>query len=614
MNRRQFIATAASAVASVPAAAQESVQPVAAPFPLHDVRLLDGPWTNLVERNRAYLHALESDRLLHTFRLTAALPSSAEPLGGWEAPGVELRGHFLGHYLSACAMMSVSARDEALKSKAADIVVELAKCQKANGGGYLSAVPAAFFERLKTTGKVWAPWYTIHKILAGLFDQYTFAGNQQALDVLQSMAAWTANWADPINDQDMQTILKVEFGGMAEVLNNLYAVTGDPRHAQLAGRFEKRTFLDPLAERRDVLKGLHANTHIPQAIAAARKYELTGDQRYRTIAEYFWTQVTGHHSYCTGGNSNREAFGAPDQLASQLSATTEECCCTYNMLKLTRHVFSWNAGPAQADYYERALFNGIIGTMNPEDGMTMYYVPLASGYWKMFGLPRQSFWCCTGTGTENFSKLQDSIYFHNGRTLYVNLFVPSTLDWREKNVTLRQETGFPDEDTSQLTVTAAHPSDMDIRIRIPYWTRGAIVKVNGKPVPDTPEAGKYLSIQRTWKTGDKVQIKLPMSLHTSAMPDDASLQAFLYGPLVLAGRLGSEGLTGEAQSSDRTQQVKSHYVRGNPVAVPDLHAPTPKPAPHPLTFEIAAQPSDITLIPLNRLFGERYAVYWRVQS
>ena len=274
---------------------------------------------------------------------------------------------------------------------------------------------------MKNNGKVWAPWYTIHKILAGLLDMYTFTGNQQALDVLQAMADWTARWADPISDPAMQTILKVEFGGMAEVLYNLSAVTGKTRYAHLADRFEKRTFLDPLAEGRDELKGLHANTHIPQAIAAARKYEVTGDPRYRLIAENFWRTVVNHHSYCTGGNSDHEHFTAPDQLGKALSATTQECCCTYNMLKLTRHIFSWSASAEAADYYERALFNGILGTMNPTDGMTMYYVPLAPGYWKVFGLPRNSFWCCTGTGVESFSKLQDSIYFHDGRSLYVNL-------------------------------------------------------------------------------------------------------------------------------------------------------------------------------------------------
>jgi DUF1680 family protein len=427
------------------------------------------------------------------------------------------------------------------------------------------------------------------------------------------MAGWTQKWAEPINDQEMQTILKVEFGGMAEVLHNLYSITGDPGHLALAERFEKRSFLDPLAERRDVLKGLHANTHIPQAIGAARKYEITGDTRYRDIAEYFWSQVANHHSYCTGGNSNREGFGAPDQLATQLSATTEECCCTYNMLKLTRHLFSWTADPAYADFYERALFNGILGTMNPQDGMTMYYVPLASGYWKMFGLPRQSFWCCTGTGVENFSKLQDSIYFHNDQSLFVNLFIPSTLAWRDKGVTLRQETKFPDQQTSHFVFRCDHPVAFDVRIRNPYWAAGTEVKVNGKAVAAASP------IHRTWKTGDRIDVTLPMKLHSQSMPDDPGLQAFLYGPLVLAGRLGSEGLTAEAQASDRKEQVKSHYVRGTPVPVPDLRAASAEPASwikpqgDALTFHTTGQQQDITMIPLNRLFGERYAVYWRIK-
>ena len=590
------------------------------PFALRDVRLLDSPWTVLMERNRQYLHALESDRLLHTFRVTAGLASSAAPMGGWESPDVELRGHFLGHYLSGCAMISVSARDEAIKAKANGIVAALAECQRANGG-YLSAFPAEFLERLKTGGKVWAPWYTIHKILAGLLDMHTFTGNQQALDVLQGMSDWTAKWAEAISDQQMQTILKVEFGGMAEVLHSLSALTGSARHGRLADRFEKRSFLDPLAEHRDELKGLHANTHIPQAIGAARKYEVTGDPLYRSIAEYFWSRVVEHHSYCTGGNSDHESFCAPDQQGKALSATTQECCCTYNMLQLTRHIFSWTASAAAADYYERALFNGILGTMHPSTGMTMYYVPLAAGYWKMFGLPRNSFWCCTGTGAESFSKLQDSIYFHDDRSLYVNLFIPSALEWREQGLAVRQETAFPDQASSQLSLKCDKPLELKLMVRIPAWASSAEVKVNGRRVSSQVQAGSFCSIQRTWKTGDKIEVALPMKLQAAAMPDDPTLQAFTYGPLVLAGRLGADGLTAEAQSSDLKQKVKNHYLRGNPVAVPDLQAASKDPAswikPVPgqaLTFRATGQPKDLTLIPLNQLFDERYAVYWRVQK
>ena len=621
MNRRDFLTTS-SALAWISSKGLKASpsQPAVQPFALRDVRLLDSPWSALMEKNRQYLHALESDRLLHTFRLTAGLPSSATPLGGWETPDVELRGHFLGHYLSGCAMMTVSARDEDLKTKADGIVTGLAQCQKANSG-YLSAFPAEFFERLKTTGKVWAPWYTIHKILAGLLDMHTFTGNQQALDVLAGMADWTARWADPIDDQEMQTILKVEFGGMAEVLQSLCAVTGNARYGRLADRFEKRSFLDPLAEQRDVLKGLHANTHIPQAIGAARKYEVTGDVRYRGIAEYFWSQVVNHHSYCTGGNSDHEHFTAPDQFATALSATSEECCCTYNMLKLTRHIFSWSANAAAADYYERALFNGILGTMNPKDGMTMYYVPMAPGYWKIFGSPRNSFWCCTGTGVENFSKLQDSIYFHDEHALYVNLYMPSSLEWREKGIALRQETSFPVQANSQITVRCDQPVRLDVKVRIPAWAAGATVKVNGRPVSSAVEPGSYCSLQRTWKTADKIEVALPMKLHAAPLPDDPQRQAFLYGPLVLAGRFGGEGLTAEAQSSDPKEKVKSHYLRGDPVPVPELQAKSQDPAswvkPVPgeaLTFRTTGQAQDTTMIPLNRLFKERYAVYWRVRS
>ncbi len=305
--------------------------------------------------------------------------------------------------------------------------------------GYLSAFPPSFFDRLKEGKKVWAPWYTLHKIMAGLLDMYVLTGNQQALDVVRGMAAWTKKWADPLTDADMARIMHVEFGGMNEVLYNLYAVTGVKDYADTAHRFDHPEFFAPLAEGRDELKGLHVNTQIPKILGAARRYEFTGDPRYRRIAEFFWNQVTQHRSYATGGTSNGELWRSdPDKLADQLGHSTQECCCTYNMLKLTRHLFSWSPDARYFDYYERAFFNGIFGTMNPTNGLTMYYVPLATGYWKVFASPRKSFWCCTGTGVESFSKLADSIYFHDDESLYVNLFISSDLDWEEQGLRVRQ--------------------------------------------------------------------------------------------------------------------------------------------------------------------------------
>ena len=597
--------------------------PIAQPFPLQQVRLLDGICFFLSERNRGFLHSLESDRLLHNFRVQAGLASGAEPLGGWESPSIELRGHFVGHYLSGAALMSVSARDELLKAKAAAIVAELAKCQKAAGAGYLSAFPAEFLDRLVVGKKVWAPWYTIHKIMAGMVDQYTYCGNRQALDVALGMAEWCRRWTDRLDDAAMQRTLEIEHGGMNEVLANLYAITGKRELLETGQRFDHRRIFDPLAADRDELKGLHVNTQIPKIIGAARIYELTGDQRYRNIAEFFWRQVTAHRCYATGGTSNGERWKSdPDKLVNELSATTQECCCTYNILKLTRHVFSWTGDARCGDYYERAFFNGILGTMNPKDAMTMYYVPLASGYWKMFSTPRRSFWCCTGTGVETFSKLTDSIYFHDDRGLWVNLFLASQVEWPEKGLKIRQETSFPDQEGTAFVFAAQRPVELELRIRTPYWaTRGMTVKVNGQQQPGSSQPGSFRTIARTWKSGDKVEVALPMSLHTHPMPDDPTLQAFLYGPIVLAGELGAEGLKWEQLYGSPVEPMNNYELRRAAIPAPDLRASSrglnawiERASDQPLTFRTIGQERNLTLIPLNRVFEERYAVYWRVKA
>ena len=626
MTRREFTSTLAVSAAPLPLRGQASpvedaVRPAARPFPLRQVRLLEGTCSLLAERDRAFLHSLEPERLLHTFRLNAGIASSAAPLGGWEAPAVELRGHFTGHYLSACALMAVSARDGLLKSKADALVAELARCQKALGGGYLSAFPLEFMDRLRDGKKVWAPWYTIHKIMAGMLDMYTLTGNQQALDAAAGMAGWCRRWTGQLDDARMARVLEVEHGGMNEVLANLYAATGNRDWLDTAHRFDHRRIFDPLAAGRDELKGLHVNTQIPKIIGAARLYELTGDRRYHDIAAFFWRQVVDHRAYATGGTSNDEHWRTdPDRLASELSATTQECCCTYNMLKLTRHVFGWTADARAADYHERALFNGILGTLNPKDGQTMYYVPLASGYWKMFSLPRNSFWCCTGTGLESFAKLADSIYFHDDRGLWVNLFVPSLLEWPGKGLRLRQENNFPDQESASFSVDVDQPVEFELRIRAPYWAgSGAGIRINGQAQAGTSPSGGYRTVARTWKKGDRVEVSLPMRLHAHPMPDDASLQAILYGPVVLAGRLGAEGLRPEQFSGEDPQE--GYHLRGDPAAVPDIRAASGDPASwiepvsgQPLTFRMKGQARNLALIPLNRLFGERYAVYWRVRG
>jgi DUF1680 family protein len=608
---------------------RKDVAPKVQPFPMTQVRLLPGPFLEAAEWNRGYMNRLGADRMLHSFRLTAGIESNAEPLGGWEMylkpdptqprrnSDGELRGHFTGHFLSASAQLYASLGDKEAKAKGDYMVAELAKCQqKLGAGGYLSAFPTEWFDRLDARRPVWAPYYTIHKIMAGMLDMYQLAGNKQALTVLEGMSSWADDWTKSKTEEHMQDILNTEYGGMNDVLYKLTAATGNDRWAAAGDRFTKKHFFNPLAMRRDELTGLHVNTHIPQVIGAAKRYEISGDMRFHDVADYFWYEVVTARSYVTEGTSNGEGWLAqPRWLAAELkrSVATAECCCSYNMLKLTRHLYGWKGEPGYFDYYERALFNHRLGTIEPKTGHTQYYLSLTPGAWKTFNYEDKSFWCCTGSGVEEYSKLNDSIYWRDEDGVLVNLFIPSELNWEEKGLKLRQETKFPEQESTTLTVTAARPAALAMKLRIPAWTRGAAVKVNGRPIDVTPTPGSYLTLTRTWKAGDKVELSLPMHLSVEAMPDDPKTQAFLYGPIVLAGDLGSEGLTEQmltGPSAPRPQRA--------PLEIPTFKAASAdpaswiKPAGAPLTFRTNGQSRDVTLVPLNSLFGKRYSVYWQV--
>jgi DUF1680 family protein len=590
------------------------------PFDLRNVRLLDGPFKKAMERDLKYMLSLEPDRLLHMFRVTAGLPAPGEAYGGWEKPDVELRGHTTGHFLSASALMVAATGDERIRAKADAIVAELAKCQKALGpSGYLSAFPETFFDRVDSIRTVWAPFYTIHKIMAGLVDMSESAGNAQALEIVEGMARWVKSFTDKSDARHMQRILDfTEQGGMNEVLSNLYSITGKPEYLATARRFDERHYTDPLSRSEDKMKGEHVNSFIPNIIGSAREYEMTGDPTLCGIATFFWNEVTGARSFVTGGTSNNEAWGGdPYQIYDELGKNSHESCCTYNMLKLTRHLFSWEAAARYADYYERALWNGILPTQNPSDGMMMYYVPMMPGMYKTFMKPFDSFWCCTGTGMENHAKYGDSIYFHDGDGLFVNLFIASELDWAEKGLKVRQETRFPEEPKSTLVFTAVRPVRLALRIRIPAWIAdGGSVKVNGRKVAEYASPSSYLTVERVWKSGDRVEIGLPMALRLERLPDRREVAAILYGPIVLAGELGgSEALTPD--------KIYGFYgPEGDPVPVPTFDGKNDvpldkwiKPVPGmPLTFQTAnaGKPNDVTLIPFYRLFGQRYSIYWEL--
>jgi DUF1680 family protein len=586
-------------------------QPIAQkvqPFPMTQVRLAASPFKEAADANRAYMDRLSVDRLVHNFRLNAGLPSSAEPLGGWEqyTPGREgeLRGHFTGHYLSACALSYASSSDVSIKAKGDEMVADLAKCQAKTG--YLSAFPTEWFDRLDARKPVWAPFYTVHKIMAGMFDMYTLAGNKQALEVLEGMSSWADDYTKSKSEAHMQDILNTEYGGMNEVLYNLAGATGDDRWATVGDRFTKKIFFNPLASRRDELRGLHVNTHIPQVIGAARRYELSGDMRFHDVADYFWYEVVSARAYVTGGTSNGEGWLAqPRQLASELkrSVSTAECCCAYNMMKLTRQLYSWTGDPRYFDYYERALYNHRLGTIRPDTGATQYYLSLTPGAWKTFNFEDKSFWCCTGTGVEEYSKLNDSIYWKDDRGVYVNLFIPSDLNWSEKGFRLRQETKFPDVAATTLHISVDKPVQLTVNLRIPEWLTAGSVKINGKPVDAMASPGSYLTLSRIWKTGDRVEMDLPMRLRVEAMPDDLQTQAVLFGPIVLAADLGTKGLAKELIVGPSVPQIK----KAGEIDLPVLKMAAIKPSGESLSFQM----NETSLKPLSRILDRRYTVYFK---
>jgi len=515
---------------------RDRVSLAAQPFPLAEVRLLDGPFKHALELDRDYLLSLDPDRLLHTFRLNAGLPSTAKPYGGWEEPKGELRGHFTGHYLSACALMYAATGDERVREKGRAVVAGLAACQAALGSGYLSAFPETFIDRVEHLRPVWAPYYTLHKIFAGLLDMHSLAGDPQALEVAAKFGDWVIARNAKLTDAQLQAMLGNEHGGMNEALANLYALTGQEKYLAASRRFNHHVVIDPALRREDRLTGLHANTQFPKFIGLSRQYELTGDEALRTGATFFWNTVVHERSYVIGGNSDGEHFSPKEKLSTAFGPSTTETCNTYNMLKLTRHLFCWEPRVEYADYYERALYNHILASENPDDGMTCYYVPLRTGSHKTYSERERSFWCCTGTGVENHAKYGDSIYFHSGAsTLYVNLFLASTLDWRERGLKVTQTTDFPTAGRTKLEFDCANPVELELKLRRPAWAgAGFEVVLNGQRVETTAAPGNWVAIRREWRRGDTVALTLPMLPHIEGFADNPDRFAFLNGPIVLS--------------------------------------------------------------------------------
>jgi len=581
-------------------------------FDLKDVKLLEGsPFKNAMDKDAAYLLELEPNRLLHRFYENAGLPTKGDIYGGWESEG--LSGHTLGHYLSACAMFSVTSGNPEFKKRVDYIIDELERCQQARKTGYVGAIPNedTLFNKLsrgiiKSGGfdlnGGWSPWYTVHKVMAGLVDAYLYCDNKKALQVVIKMADWTGKTVNHLTEEQRLKMLNCEYGGMNDVLANIYAITGEKKYLDLSRKFNDEFVMGKLAKRIDPMPGKHSNTNVPKAIGAARSFELTNTPADKTIASFFWETMVHHHSYVIGGNSSYEYCGEEDKLNDRLSDNTCETCNTYNMLKLTRHLFCWQPGQDLADYYERALYNHILASQNPTTGMMCYFVPLRMGTQKQFSDRFNTFTCCVGTGMENHSKYVESIYYQaKDGGLYLNLFIPSVLNWKEKGVVIRQETSFPESNKTTLLLTTKVSKQFPLYIRNPKWANdGVRITVNGKKITTLKDENGFLVVDRKWNNNDKVEILLPMTVHSEPMPDNPNRVAFLYGPVVLAGQLGSE---------------TPDPLVGTPVLLTDDHTVSDwlKPvANHPMTFEMkgVGKPFDPTMKPFYQTYDQHYSVYF----
>ena len=588
---------------------QPVVQVNAFAFPLSDVKLLQSPFAKAMQLDSAYLLSLSADRLLYRFYENAGLPVKDSVYGGWEILG--LSGHTLGHYLSAASMMYVSTGNAEFKKRVDYIVGELERCQLARKTGYIGAIPKedSIFGKvakgeIKSSGfdlnGGWSPWYTVHKVMSGLCDAYLYCNNTKALKLVTGMADWTYNTVNHLPDSTRLKMLNCEYGGMNDVLANIYSFTGNKKYLDLSYKFYDEFVMGKLAQRIDPLPGKHSNTNVPKAIGSARQYELTGNKNDQTIASFFWETMVHNHSYVIGGNSNYEYCGEAGKLNDRLSDNTCETCNTYNMLKLTRHLFAWQPSAQLMDYYERALYNHILASQNPENGMMTYFVPLRMGTKKQFSDQFNTFTCCVGSGIENHAKYAEQIYSYDGKNnLYINLFIPSVLNWKEKNIRITQTNYIPESKQVKLVITSPTPTSFTLKIRKPSWSNATpVIKVNNAPVKTETDAAGYLTATRVWKNGDVVTVDLEMNLYTEAMPDNPNRIAFKYGPLVLAGLLGKE---------------KPDPVIGVPVLltsnrnVNDWIQST-----SPLQFQMKAvgKPFDVKLIPFYQTYDQYYSVYW----
>jgi DUF1680 family protein len=581
------------------------------------VKLLPSMFQQRFDLNRRYLMDLRSENLLQNHYMEAGLwGPRVEPQGchwGWESPTCQLRGHFLGHWLSAAARLVASTGDAEVKGKADWIVAELARCQVENGGEWAGSIPEKYLDWIARGKRVWAPHYTLHKTLMGLCDMAVYAASEQALDIMVKWARWFHRWTSGFSRDEMDEILDVETGGMLEAWATLYGLTGRQEHLDLLQRYDRPRLFDRLLAGEDPLTNRHANTTIPEAHGAARAYEVTGDERWRQIAEAYWRcAVTDRGTFCTGGQTNGEIWTPPFAFSARLGDKNQEHCTVYNMMRLADYLLRWSGDVAYADYIERNLYNGILAQQHPETGMIAYFLPLRAGGHKVWGTPTEDFWCCHGSLVQAHTLHNAYAYYEEQDGLAVCQFIPTELDWvRDGNpVTIRQtldhesSTGRPrDPDgslhrpqhwVSELAVRCAGPATFALKIRLPWWLSGeARILVNGELAATSATPSSWAAIRRTWRE-DTVRIELPKALSTCPLPDEPGTVAFMDGPVVLAA-LCDEEVT-----------LHGDLNRPQTMLVPDNEREW---SDWQLGYRTTGQDRGVRLVPLFEIRDEPYTVY-----
>ncbi|MDR3262306.1 MAG: glycoside hydrolase family 127 protein, partial [Tannerella sp.] len=599
-------------------------------FPLRDIQLFDSPFKSACDLNIEVLLQYETDRFLAPFLREAGLPAKKPSYGNWEKDGLD--GHIGGHYLTALAIHYAATGNRECKDRMDYMVSELKRCQDKNGNGYIGGIPKgdSLWTEIKkgNTGiiwKYWVPWYNMHKTYAGLRDAWVYGGNEKAKQMFLDLCDWGLTVIAPLNDSQMEGMLANEFGGMNEVYADAYQITGDAKYLNAAKRFSHKDLFESMAVRVDNLDNKHANTQVPKAVGYQRVAELGKDENYTTAANFFWETVVNNRSLSLGGNSRREHFPtAADCKNYAEEREGPESCNTNNMLKLTEGLFRMNPQAKYADFYERAMFNHILSTQHPEHGGYVYFTPARPAHYRVYSAPNSAMWCCVGTGMENHGKYGEFIYSHTHDSLFVNLFVASELTWKEKNITLTQNTRFPDEENSKLTVKVSAPTKFKLLVRHPAWVAASDMQVvcNGVNYVAGSSPSSYIAIDRTWKNGDVVEISVPMKVSIEEMPNTPNYISILRGPILLGAKTGTENLHGLVANDDRWAHIaggplvsafEAPYIIGERTEIlSKLNAMQPI-AGKPFSYtvpELFARYKDLVLEPFYRIHDSRYAMYW----